>query len=184
MGRPRRRLPEGSVEKLHAALQKVRTVGQHKRVLAVWLRALLGLDNRQVAAVLDWGPSQVSKVQCRYLREGDAAFRGPGRGGDRRPTYLRRAARQALLSDLLYLNQKHGLRLSFRTVKGECEAAAGHSLHRSTIYRIIRLHGWQPSQLDREIPPEIKAALSPEGAQLPGAWEVLHNLLLKDFPVP
>ena len=128
------------------------------------LRAALGLNTRQVDEALDWRPSHVSKIQCQYIRVGDAAFRAPGRGGDRRPTHLRPGARQALLEHLAYLHRNRGLRLSYRTIKAECEAAAGHPLNRSTIYRIMRRQGWRSQDLQRDFASIVKVALRPENA--------------------
>jgi hypothetical protein len=184
MGRRPRPLPEGAIERLEAAMKKARTKDQYRRVLALWLRASLGLSSRQVATALRWHPDYVRKFYCRYFREGEAVFRGKGRGGDRRPTPLLRARASALLNDLDYFRQKHGLRLTVRAIKAECGAALGHPVSMETVYRTIRLQGWRVAELKRELPREVRIALSPEGAELPGAWEVLHNLALKDFPVP
>ena len=159
MGRPPRPLPRDAIEKLRTVRHKIRTVGQHQRWLAVWLRASLGLTTRQVATALGWCPSHVSKIQCQYIREGDAAFRGPGRGGDRRPSGLRQLQREALLAELESLRFNRGMRLSYRAVKAECEAAAGHPLNRSTIYRIIRRQGWRPEDLQRDLPPRLRRAI-------------------------
>jgi transposase len=184
MGRQPRPLPEGAIDRLRAAIRKARTKDQYRRVLAVWLRASLGLDSRQIAVALEWHPEYVKKFQSRYFREGEAVFRGKGRGGNRRPTPLLRAQASALLNDLAYFHEKHGLRLTLRAIQAECGAALGHPISTLTVYRTIRRQGWRAAALTRELPRAVRVALSPEGAQLPGAWEVLHNLLLKDFPVP
>jgi hypothetical protein len=178
-----RPLPEGSIERLRAAIKKARTKDQYRRVLAIWLRASLGLNSLQVATALGWRRDYVKKLQNRYFREGEAVFRGKA-GGDSLPDPLLRARARALLDDLAYFREKHGLRLTLRAVKAECGAALGHPISTGTAYRAIRLHGWRAAELKRELPREVRVALSPEGAELPGAWEVLHNLLLKDFPVP
>jgi hypothetical protein len=81
-----RPFPEGCIESLKAELKRARAEGVPalERVLCVWLRAALGLRAAQVATAIGWSVDGVRHFQARYLKEGEALFRRPGRGGDRR----------------------------------------------------------------------------------------------------
>lgn len=119
----------------------MRSKADHERVLCVWLRESLGLHSGDIATALGWQPSSVRRVQARYRQHGAAALLGVGRGG----------RRHALLS----VDQETRLLAAFASVAGEggvteagrvrraCEAAVGHAMLKSTVYRLLARHGWR-----------------------------------------
>ncbi|HUI40884.1 MAG TPA: hypothetical protein VL523_02835 [Terriglobia bacterium] len=66
----RHSLSDDSLQGVKAAMKAARTADDLRRVLCVWLPAVLSLRNREVAAALGWRPSSVWEVQARYRREG------------------------------------------------------------------------------------------------------------------
>jgi transposase len=137
-GRP---LPEGAIEALEAAMRKARTKGEYQRVRCLWLRAKLGMNANQVAVALCWTPPAVRKVQADYRRGGEAAFRRLGRGG-RRHAYLEPFEEQALLKRVLQQQAPNEL-ISTGVVQKAYEAAVGHPVAASTVYRMLRRHRWR-----------------------------------------
>ena len=116
-----RPFPEGCLDSLRAELKRARAEGVPKleRVLCIWLRAALGLNSQQVATAIGWSVGGVRHVQALYLKEGDALFRRPGRGGLRRHL-LSRAEEQALLRRVRDEAQPYGV-VDFVTIHAEVE---------------------------------------------------------------
>ena len=83
VGRKQKAFPEGSFAKLKAAVKSARTKAQLQQAQCLWLRVAHGLSALEVAAAIGWSESNVRRFQARYLREGEAALAGPGRGGRR-----------------------------------------------------------------------------------------------------
>jgi len=139
--RPQRPLPAGAAEELRVLLKEAKTRGQFQRVQCVWLRATRGLSSEEVAHAIGWHPASVRRVQARYLREGSAALMGVGRGGRRREN-LTLDEERALLGEFLGIAQRGGI-LEVSEVKAAYERAVGHSVPKSTVYRILKRHGWR-----------------------------------------
>ena len=141
--RRRRPFPEGAVKALEIAMRQARTKGEYQRVQCLWLRARLGMNANQVAVALCWTPPSVRKrkVQADYLRRGEAAFRRQGRGG-RRHSYLEPSEEEALLKRLLEQQAPNEL-IPAGVVQEAYEAAVGHPVAASTVYRMLRPHRWR-----------------------------------------
>jgi transposase len=137
----RRSFPEGSAEKLKAALLKARTKGQFQRAQCLWLRLALKMKAPAVAIALGWHVDSVRRLQARYLREGEAALKGPGRGGRRRQN-LPVPAERALLGGLLKAAWPNEV-LEARAVQEAYEKEVGHPVSRSTIYKMLTRNGWR-----------------------------------------
>ena len=60
-------LPEGSRQKLYAALKSARTKGQYQKALCLWMRAALDMPSHQIALALGMNPTGVRKIQARSL---------------------------------------------------------------------------------------------------------------------
>ena len=140
MRRPRA-MPAGAVEELSRLLKEAKTRGEFQRVQCVWLRAALGMSSEEVARAVGWHPVSVRRVQARYLKEGAAALRGVGRGG-RRNENLMIEQEGALLRQFLAQADKGGI-LEVSTVKAAYEGLAGHQVPKSTVYRMLKRHGWR-----------------------------------------
>jgi len=139
--RPCQAFPEGAVERLRAALEQAHSKTDFRRVQCLWLRASLGLNAQQVATAVGWHPSSVRRLQSRYLRQGDAILKGPGRGG-RRHENLGWEAERRLLEGFLPRAQQGGV-LEVSPVRQAYEKAVGHRVPKSTVYRMLARHGWR-----------------------------------------
>jgi len=139
--RPRRSFPDGTLERLQRALKEARSKAEFQRVQCLWLRAALGLNANQVAQALGWRPTSVRRLQAQYLRQGEALWQRPGRGG-RRHQNLTPGEEARLLAGFLGRAERGGL-LEVSRVHQAYEQAVGHAVPKSTVYRMLARHGWR-----------------------------------------
>ncbi|HUI42684.1 MAG TPA: hypothetical protein VL523_12020 [Terriglobia bacterium] len=133
-------LPEGAREILRAAMKHARTVPEFRTALSVYLRAVLGLSLKVVAETVGWWQTSIAKVHHRYLRHGDAALRGPRRGG-KRWGLLKTRQESKVLYDLSHGETECGM-LMFPKIHRAFEQAAGCPLNAMVVYEILDRHGW------------------------------------------
>lgn len=171
-----RPFPEGCIPSLRAELKRARAEGVPalERVLCVWLRAALGLRAEQVATAIGWSADGVRHVQALYLKEGEALFRRPGRGGVRRHL-LSRKEEKALLRRVRDAAQPYGV-VDFRTIHAEVEKAVGRPVPPSTVHRVLDRNGWG-RQTMALIPDRTNPTRPPKGARRKrsGAWQPLST---------
>ncbi|HUI44319.1 MAG TPA: helix-turn-helix domain-containing protein [Terriglobia bacterium] len=131
---------EGAAEKLYAAMKTARGVPEFRQAQCVLLRVALGLDVGQVARILGWSETSVSRVHHRYLREGDEMLRGAGRGGARWRV-LTRKQEADLLRRLASQAWPNGL-LMFPVIHRAVEEAAGRPVSAAYVQAMLDRHGW------------------------------------------
>jgi len=155
VGRKPKPFPDGSLARLKEAVKSARTKAQLQQAQCLWLRAALGLSALEVAAAIGWSESNVRRFQARYLRQGEAALAGPGRGG-RRNQILSFCQEQILLRGL---RREHWPTASIdaQAVQEAYEKAAGHRVPPSTVARMLARHGWRKSP-SFEIPEPVGPA--------------------------
>lgn len=139
--RPPRPIDEEQRAVLQGLLKTTKAKADFRRVLCVWLRASLWLSALQVATAVGWSAGTVRKVQAEFLREGEAALLGVGRGG-RRHENLSVAEERRLLSRFVKRAEAGGV-LVVAEVKADYEMAVGRSVPKSTVYRMLARHGWR-----------------------------------------
>jgi transposase len=92
-----------------------------------------------MATVLGWHINSVYDLHSPYLREGVTSLQGPGRGGRHRQN-LSPAQEQELLAQFFAMATP-GSMLAARAVRAAYETLAGHSVPKSTVYRLLARHG-------------------------------------------
>jgi transposase len=137
-------MPEGAAERLAALRKAARSKAEYQRVQCVWLRATLGWNSRQVAAVLGWQASSVRRTQARYLRQGEEAWRDRPQGG-RHHAHLTAAEEQNLLAPFLEQTAP-GEVIVAAPVHQAYEKKLGHPVHPSAVYRALHRQGWRKVQ--------------------------------------
>ena len=145
-----REFPEGASEKLKSALLKARTKGEFQRAQCLWLRVALKLNAQEVATALGWHVNSVRRLQSQYLREGEGALKGPGRGGRRREN-LPASAERELLKRLLAAAWPNEV-LEARAVQEAYEKEVGRPVGRTTIYKMLTRNGWRRVLPGRVVP--------------------------------
>ena len=136
-------LPEGSKEKLYAALKKARTKGQYQTVLCLWLRAVLELTSDQIALGLGMSSSGVRRIQARWLHLGEVMFKRPGKGGPHH-RHLTKQTERAFLERLLKSTLPANAIMNTRFIQEAYEKLVGEPVSYSAIYRMLKRHGWRP----------------------------------------
>ncbi|HQH51961.1 MAG TPA: winged helix-turn-helix domain-containing protein [Candidatus Hydrogenedentes bacterium] len=139
--RPARPMPRRAEKELRGLLAAAKSRAQYQRVQCVWLRATLGLSSEEVARAIGWHPASVRRVQAAYLREGIRALSTQGRGG-RRHENLSLEEENALLDAFTPLAEQGGI-LEVSAVKAAYEVRLGHRVPKSTVYRMLKRHGWR-----------------------------------------
>ena len=143
-GGPMRRpapLPFGAKESLERLLKKVKTKTHFQRVQCIWLRASLGLSSQDVSVAISWNVSSVRHLQARYLKEGETVLQASRRGGRYRAN-MTSDEENTLLSSFVEKSAR-GEVLIVSEIKRAYEKAVGHTVPKSTIYRILARHGWR-----------------------------------------
>jgi transposase len=166
------RFPEGTTEKLKAALKKAKSKDDFRRVQCVWLRHGLGMKSRQVAEAVGWSAAFVRKVQAAYATTGEAALRAPARGGGRR-NILSRREEWAVLRRLREKAWPNSV-IDFRSVHRAVESAAGRSVAPSIVHRMLVRHGWGRQATvfvaQHKTPASMAAALQAPVPTRSGVW--------------
>lgn len=139
--RPPKLLSEEQKESLRLLLSRTRKKADFQRVQCIWLRAALNLSSTDTAVAIGWGQSTVKIIQSRYLREGEKVLLGKGRGG-RRYSNLTEQEEEELLSSFLE-NARAGGVLVVGEIKAAYEKKAGKPVPKSTVYRMLKRHGWR-----------------------------------------
>lgn len=136
-----RPLPQGSKESLRKLMRKTKKKQDYQRVLAIWLRASLNLTASQIAVALGWSTSSVHRIHSKYFQQGESALLGVGRGGRRRQN-LSLEQEESMLSTFFQKALSGGV-LVVSEVKRKYEELVGHSVPKSTVYRMLKRHGWR-----------------------------------------
>ena len=130
-----------ATESLKKMLDETKTKADFRRVLCVWLRARLGMSSQEVAEAVGYAGGTVRRIQARYLKEGECALLGKGRGG-------RRYGNMSINQETTFLSQfieeaKAGGVIVVSKIKRSYEKAIGRNVPKSTVYRMLDRHGWR-----------------------------------------
>ncbi|MEI9479682.1 MAG: winged helix-turn-helix domain-containing protein [Deltaproteobacteria bacterium] len=134
-------LPFGAKERLERLLKKVKTKTHFQRVQCMWLRASLGLSSRDVAVAIGWNVSSVRHLQALYVKEGETVLQTSRRGGRYRAN-MTSDEENSFLSSFLEKSAR-GEILIVSEIKSAYEKTVGHTVPKSTIYRMLARHGWR-----------------------------------------
>lgn len=139
--RPPKPISDKDRESLGELLKRTKSKADFQRVQCVWLRAALGMNSTEIATAIGWSSGRVKQVQASYFAEGESALIGVGRGG-RRHENLSVEREEALLESFIEKSKAGGV-LVVSELKATYEAAVGHKVPKSTVYRMLARHGWR-----------------------------------------
>ena len=153
--RPRKLFPTGATERLERLLGQTKNVAQYKRIQSVWLRASLDMPIDQISKATGLAVNTIRGIHSIYLRKGESALSGPGRGGWRYQN-LTVSKEKELLNDFLSDAEAGGI-IEVDTIKAAYEEKLGHTVPKSTLYRMLARHGWRklaprPHHPKRDLP--------------------------------
>jgi transposase len=139
--RPPRLFTTRQKNAVRAALREPHTTEEFKRVQAVALRSGHGMSAGEIAKILGLHEASVWKMHARFLKEGAAMFASKKRGGRYRQN-LSPVQERELLAPFKKEASEGGL-VSAGSIMPAYEKAAGKAAVPSTVYRLLRRHGWR-----------------------------------------
>ena len=139
--RPRKSFPAGAKEQLEVLLDQAKNVSEYKRIQSVWLRASLEMPIEQISKATGLAVNTIRGIHSIYLRRGKSGLLGPGRGGWRYQN-LTVLKEKELLNNFLSDAASGGI-IEVSAIKAVYEKQLGHSVPKSTVYRMLSRHGWR-----------------------------------------
>ena len=130
-----------TVEALRARLKQARTIAEFQRIQCVLMRATIDCSAGQIAQVLGWATATVHITHSRWAREGEAIFELKGKGGRRSQNLTEEEEAEVLAPFVEQATAGNVLKVA--DIQAAYEARVGRAVPNSTIYRMLRRHGWR-----------------------------------------
>ena len=134
-------ITETAKMQLEDLLNKSKTKMDFRRVECLWLRAKFEFTPSQIAIAVGLKENTVKQIQSNFFRNGETALIGTGRGGDHHRN-LSTQEEDELLQPFFEKASQGGI-LVVTEIKIAYEKKVGHSVPRSTVYRMLDRHGWR-----------------------------------------
>jgi transposase len=139
--RPQKSFPPETAERMERLLKSTESLDEYRRIQSIYLRSRYGFCAEQIAEWVGLQLQTIRNLHSAYLREGEAALYGKGRGG-RRQALLSREAEDELLADF-EVDGKLGAIVEVHRVQRAYEEKVGRAVAKSTVYRLLHRHGWR-----------------------------------------
>jgi transposase len=140
MGRPQQSYSEKQGKEVRKAYRESKDTREQIRLLCLRLRIERAYTAKQIAGIVDCSEGLVKKVIGDYSREGlSGVLRGTFGGNHRNLSY---AEEEVLLAPFL-VNAEKGQILIVTDIHKAYEAAVGHTVPPSTVYRMLDRHNWR-----------------------------------------
>lgn len=171
--RPARSISETALSELESLLKETKSKSQLQRIQCVLLRARQGMTCNEVAAAVGWNAGWVRQVWSTYLAQGVSGLVCQERGGRRRSN-LALEDEQALVAGFEEKARAGGV-LVVSDIHQAYEQEVGHTVPKSTVYRMLARHGWRkvaPRPHHPKNDPELCAAFkknSPTSSRTKGS---------------
>jgi transposase len=117
----------------------------------IWLREKLHMSGPEVAEVLQYRLQTVHLLWHRWLDKGMAIFTEKRPPGGRNNAYMTPEEERAFLSPFKKTAPSGGM-VEIGRIKEAFEALVGEQVPKSTIYRLLRRHGWRKIMLRKKHP--------------------------------
>ena len=130
-----------TVEALKARLKQAKTIAEFQRVQCVLMRATLDCTASDIAQVLGWATATVHITHSRWAKEGDSLFELKGKGGRRSQNLTDEQEAEVLAPFLGQATAGNVLKVA--DIQAAYEARVGRAVPNSTIYRVLKRHGWR-----------------------------------------
>ena len=130
-----------TVEALKVRLKQAKTIAEFQRIQCVLMRATTDCSASQIAQVLGWSTVTVHITHSRWAKEGDSFFELKGKGGRRSQNFTEEEEAQVLAPFLEQATAGNVLKVA--DIQATYEARLGRAVPNSTIYRLLKRHGWR-----------------------------------------
>ena len=114
---------------------------EFQRFLCVWLRVEQGLSTKEIARVLGWNANTIRITQRDFIAHGPKAFVENKRGGRRRQL-MTIEEEKLFLASFADIADNASM-LVANAIKAALEKLLGRTVHKTTVYRLLRRHGWR-----------------------------------------
>lgn len=141
MARITRAAPHLSLEEVKERMNTDSRPLYRKRWLIIYNALVDPREAKDSATHTGVSVATVHKVIATYNRLGIAAVETPGKGG-RRNEYMTREEERELLAPFFEC-AKQGELTTVVDVKQAFEKSVGHAVDETTIYRLLKRHGWR-----------------------------------------
>jgi len=130
---------------LRSLLKETRSVHDHRRLLAIWMKAVAGLSPDVIAKVLLMRKQTVKNHQTSFRRKGPKSITGKdgrgGRGGRHRANTTVKTEREILRKSCVLDAVSGHYVISFKKLEANYIAATKCTPADSTIYRLLQKYG-------------------------------------------
>jgi len=139
--RPSIPVPEHRLAELKDFRKSKWTGFEFQRFLCVWLRVEQRLSTKEIARILDWNVNTIRITQRDFIARGSKAFVEEKRGGRRRQ--LMSVEEEKLFLAAFNDTAGSAAMLVINEIKAALEKRLGCTVHKTTVYRLLRRHGWR-----------------------------------------
>jgi transposase len=134
-------MPEGRKAEIKEFATRTCSKSEFRRFLCVWLRVEGGMSAAGISRAVKWSAHTVRVVQRRFIESGAGSFADRKRGRKTPPrmtfqeeeTFLAEFNAAAAEASVLVAGE----------IKAAWEARLGRTVHKSTLYRMLKRHGWR-----------------------------------------
>ena len=135
-----------NTEEVLAALieeqKKITTIREWRQTEALWLREKLHMSGPQVAQALNYRLQTVYLLWHKWMKEGLAVFSQKKPPGGRNNAYMTPEEEEEFLRPFRE-KAPQGDIVEIHEIKKAFEAHIGAPIPKSTIYRLLKRHGWR-----------------------------------------
>ena len=122
--------------------KKITNIREWRQAEALWLREKLHMSGPQVAEALNYRLQTVYLLWHKWMKEGLAVFTRKKPPGGRNNAYMTSEEEEEFLRPFREKSPQGGI-VEIREIKKAFEDRIGALIPKSTIYRLLRRHGWR-----------------------------------------
>jgi transposase len=134
-------IPESRRAEIEEFAARPCSKAEFRRFLCVWLRVEGGMSAVEIAGAVKWSAHTVRVVQRRFIESGAGSF-ADGKRGRRTPPRMSFQEEGAFLAEFSAAAAEASV-VAAGGIKAAWEARLGRTVHKSTLCRMLKRHGWR-----------------------------------------
>jgi len=173
MGRPAK-VSDEMIQAARRVVQEAKTAREIRTGLSVLIPRVCGVTNKEAAAVLGLGMATVSRMQKQIRNQVSGKEQDKASWGGRRRETLSKEEELEFLIPWVEKATTGGV-LVVPPIHAALEERLGHSVARSTVYRILARHGWRKVEPDACHPKRDEQAQEDFKKTFPKRWQKIST---------
>lgn len=173
MARPAK-VSDEMIQTARQIVQEAKTAREIRAGLSVLIPRVCGVTNKEAADVLGIGVATVARMQKQIRNQVSGQEEDKGSWGGRRRETLSKEEESDFLAPWVEKAATGGV-LVVPPIHAALEERLGHSLARSTVYRILARHGWRKVEPDTCHPKRDEQAQEDFKKTLPKRWKKVSS---------